>query len=60
MRPGGLIVFHDILESRIDKDITVAPLWREIAAQYDTREIVDSYDQGQFGIGVMTAPDRWI
>jgi predicted O-methyltransferase YrrM len=59
VRPGGLIVFHDILESRIDKEITVAPLWREIARDYETTEIVDSYDQGQFGIGVVTAPETW-
>ncbi|VTZ51655.1 conserved hypothetical protein [Methylocella tundrae] len=59
VRPGGLIVFHDILESKIDKDITVAPLWREIAHDYHTEEIVDSYDQGQFGIGILTAPQSW-
>ena len=56
VRPGGMIVFHDILESVTDKEITVAPLWREIAGEFETEEIVESYDQGQFGIGIMTLP----
>jgi predicted O-methyltransferase YrrM len=59
VRPGGLIVFHDILESKIDNDVTVAPLWQEIARNFPTEEIVDSYDQGQFGIGILTAPQHW-
>jgi predicted O-methyltransferase YrrM len=59
VRPGGLIVFHDILPSAIDKDITVSPLWAEVAGAFRTEEIVDSYDQGQFGIGVLIAPDEW-
>lgn len=53
VRPGGLIAFHDILESKIDKDVTVAPLWQEIVREFDTEEIVDSYEQGQFGIGIV-------
>jgi predicted O-methyltransferase YrrM len=57
--PGGLIVFHDILESRKDKSITVAPLWQEIAHRYQTEEIVESYAQGEFGIGVLTVPEQW-
>jgi len=59
VRPGGLIVFHDILESKIDNDITVAPLWREIQRDFQTEEIVESYNQGQFGIGILTVPQRW-
>lgn len=59
VRPGGLIAFHDILESKLDKDITVAPLWKEIAAEFEAEEIVDSYEQGQFGIGVVTVPTAW-
>jgi predicted O-methyltransferase YrrM len=59
VRPGGLVIFHDILENVLDKDITVAPLWREIKQSFETEEIVDSYDQGRFGIGVVTAPADW-
>jgi len=59
VRSGGLIVFHDILENRSDKDINVAPLWREISQSYQTEEIVESYDQGKFGIGVLTVPEHW-
>jgi predicted O-methyltransferase YrrM len=59
VRPGGLIIFHDILESMIDKNINVAPLWQEVTREFQTEEIVESYNQGQFGIGVMTVPNRW-
>jgi predicted O-methyltransferase YrrM len=59
VREGGLIVFHDIIESAYDKAINVAPLWTEIRSRYDTTEIVESYKQAQFGIGVMVAPREW-
>jgi cephalosporin hydroxylase len=59
VREGGLVVFHDIVESRFDKDVTVAPLWRELAGRFETSEIIESPDQGQFGIGVIVAPARW-
>jgi predicted O-methyltransferase YrrM len=59
VRPGGLIGFHDILESRSDPDITVAPLWRELAARFGTEEIVESYAQGGFGIGLLKVPQTW-
>jgi predicted O-methyltransferase YrrM len=59
MREGGLIVFHDIIETPHDKAINVAPLWAELASRYETSEIVESYDQGGFGIGVVVAPHRW-
>jgi cephalosporin hydroxylase len=59
VREGGLVVLHDIVESRFDKDVTVAPLWRELAGRFETSEIIESPDQGQFGIGVIVAPQRW-
>jgi len=59
VRPGGLVVMHDIIENQFDKAITVAPLWREISAQFETEEIVDSYDQSGMGIGVIKAPAQW-
>jgi predicted O-methyltransferase YrrM len=59
VRPGGLIAFHDIVENRTDPDITVAPLWREIAQSFQTEEILQSYDQGECGIGILTVPKEW-
>ena len=59
VRPGGLVVFHDILDSRYDPSVNVAPLWRELAGQYEVEEIVASPDAGVFGIGVMRAPQTW-
>jgi predicted O-methyltransferase YrrM len=59
VREGGWIVFHDILHNIHDKDITVAPLWREVVGKYQSTEIVESYDQGQFGLGVITSPAVW-
>jgi predicted O-methyltransferase YrrM len=54
VRQGGLIVFHDILQNRFDPDIQVAKLWDELKLSHDVTEIVDDYDQGLFGIGVLT------
>ena len=59
VRPGGLIVFHDILDNTKTSSITVAPLWREISQSFQTEEIVQSYDQGEFGIGILTVPNEW-
>ena len=56
IRPGGLIGMHDILHNRFDKDIDVARLWTELKASLPTEEIVESYDQGNLGIGVVTVP----
>jgi predicted O-methyltransferase YrrM len=59
VRPGGLVAFHDILENKTAPYITVAPLWKEVSGEYASEEIVESYAQGEFGIGVLTAPERW-
>lgn len=59
VRRGGLIALHDILENQKAPEITVAPLWREISRTYETEEIVESYAQGEFGIGIVTVPENW-
>jgi predicted O-methyltransferase YrrM len=59
VRPGGLVIFHDILKSKHDHDVNVAPLWQELKKDYHTEELVESYEQGRFGIGVLTAPEHW-
>jgi predicted O-methyltransferase YrrM len=59
VRPGGIVAFHDILENKNAPEIRVAPLWREVVEVYRSEEIVESYNQGGFGIGLVTAPPRW-
>lgn len=58
LAPGGVIVLHDILHNRFDPEIEVDRLWHEIKPRYKTLEIVDSYDQGNLGIGVVLGPKK--
>jgi predicted O-methyltransferase YrrM len=53
VRKGGLIAFHDIVDGREELVGGVPRFWREVQPQLaDTREIVESWDQGGYGIGV--------
>jgi cephalosporin hydroxylase len=56
VRDGGLILFHDIVESRGGRAWAggVPRLWRELAPRYAHREFVRSRQQDGFGIGVLT------
>lgn len=56
LAPGGVIVLHDILQNRFDAEIEVDRLWNEIKPHYETLEIVDDYNQGNLGIGVVLGP----
>jgi predicted O-methyltransferase YrrM len=56
VRAGGLIILHDILPNTFDPDIDIAPFWAETKAVYECDEIVDDYQQGCFGIGVVSVP----
>lgn len=62
VRPGGLIVFHDIVPDsrtrygiRTSSDVGEVPkFWQEIRASHvHTEEIVEDYEQDGFGIGVL-------
>lgn len=54
LAPGGMIVMHDILVNRFDPEIEVAPFWQEVKRAYPaTRELVEDYDQGNLGIGLV-------
>jgi predicted O-methyltransferase YrrM len=59
VRPGGLIAFHDILANSSDPDIDVFRCWEEVKRDYLTEEIINDRNQGKFGIGILTVPDRW-
>jgi predicted O-methyltransferase YrrM len=53
VRPGGLIAFHDIVDGPDELVGGVPAFWREVRAQLDDpRELVESWEQGGFGIGV--------
>jgi cephalosporin hydroxylase len=68
VRPGGLIAFHDIVpdeEVRTGKRSEgnllwgggVHKLWDRLKPHFSNQEFVESWDQGGFGIGVITKPD---
>jgi predicted O-methyltransferase YrrM len=56
LAPEGVIVLHDILPNRFDPEIEVDRFWNEIQSSHKTLEIVDSYDQGNLGLGVVFGP----
>jgi predicted O-methyltransferase YrrM len=54
--PGGLIAFHDIVPSSEDRVGGVPQLWRELRGQPGARELVESWKQDGYGIGVIELP----
>jgi cephalosporin hydroxylase len=52
MAPGGLIAFHDIVDT-LDENCHVNRFWREVKTRYPHREIVEDERQGWGGIGVL-------
>ena len=67
VKPGGFIVFHDIVpDSRTrsgvqtSSDVGEVPrFWQELKARYDdAEEIVEDYEQDGFGIGVLHWPAK--
>jgi predicted O-methyltransferase YrrM len=57
VRPGGLVVCHDIVADPRQPEMEVARFWREIAARLPSRELVERPDQHGYGLGVITVPD---
>lgn len=56
VRPGGIIAFHDIVESQPLPTNQVYPLWKKIKKQAHTEEFVDNPQQCGFGIGIVRVP----
>ncbi|MEY4577624.1 MAG: hypothetical protein RL701_2327 [Pseudomonadota bacterium] len=56
VRPGGVIIFHDIVPHKHLKDCQVDVMWRTLKQTHagQMQEIVASHDQGWAGIGVLT------
>jgi len=53
VRPGGLIVFHDICLHPASMHCHVDRFWQEIKNSYRTREFIQDLKQGSCGIGVI-------
>lgn len=53
VRPGGLIAFHDIVESQPLETNQVDRLWKKLKPLAETKEYIGSPDQCGFGIGVL-------
>jgi predicted O-methyltransferase YrrM len=53
VRPGGLIAFHDIVPGDEELVGGVPRFWEELKGSHETMELVESPDQGGYGIGVV-------
>ncbi len=56
VRSGGLIAFHDIVESQPLPTNQVGRLWAQLKHSYKTQEFIDDPKQCGFGIGIIQAP----
>ncbi|MDJ1185076.1 class I SAM-dependent methyltransferase [Roseofilum casamattae] len=57
VKPGGHVVFHDIIPHRTIPSCQVDRLWNQLRDKYPSQEIVTDYDQGWAGIGILTLPE---
>jgi predicted O-methyltransferase YrrM len=53
VRPGGLIAFHDIVPGDAELVGGVPRFWEELKGSHETTELVESWDQQAYGIGVV-------
>jgi predicted O-methyltransferase YrrM len=53
VRPGGVIVFHDIVEHPSELRCEVARFWNEIRHSFRHQEMIADRKQGWAGIGVL-------
>lgn len=59
LRPGGLVALHDIVDGPESAVGGVPGFWREVRGSLaDPRELVESWSQGGYGIGVGRAVAR--
>ena len=54
VRRNGHIALHDIVPGRPELSGGVPDLWNELKASRETEELVEDWQQGAFGIGVIT------
>lgn len=53
VRSGGLIIFHDIVPGPEENVGGVPQFWKELKASGPVEEIVEDWDQGGFGLGLL-------
>lgn len=53
VKPGGIVAFHDICPHPPETCCEVNKFWLEMRDDYHHREIVEDWDQGWAGIGVI-------
>ena len=53
VRTDGLIAIHDIVPGSEDTVGGVPKFWKVVKNAYETRELVEDWDQGGYGIGVV-------
>jgi len=53
VRKGGIIVFHDIVPGPPEYAGFVSKFWREIKIKHRYMEIVESWSQNGYGIGIL-------
>lgn len=58
VRPGGMVIFHDILFHKHVANCEVDKLWAELKKIYGTSDIIENPEQGWAGIGVLKMPDQ--
>jgi predicted O-methyltransferase YrrM len=56
VRPGGLIALHDVVPGPEYAVGGVPRLWQELQATREVRTIVESWEQGGYGIGLLDQP----
>lgn len=54
VKQGGIIAFHDIVQSPEETTVGVKTFWNEIKQGKEFQEFVENQDQGWGGIGVLT------
>jgi predicted O-methyltransferase YrrM len=56
VRPGGIVVFHDIVTHRAGTDCQVERFWNEVKKQYRHLEIVEPCNNGSVPVAITREP----
>jgi predicted O-methyltransferase YrrM len=56
VRPGGMVLFHDIAKHPPKDDCHVDRVWAELRQKYESREFIADPTQGWAGIGLLRLP----
>lgn len=53
VRKGGIIAFHDIVSGPKENVGDVPEFWKDIRDDYESKEIVEDWEQNGYGIGII-------